>query len=238
MERKHFILVHGAWHGSWCWHKVKAHLLARGHAVTTPDLPGHFHNQEDFKNVTLARYVAHIEKYVRSSSQPVTLVGHSMAGTVISQIAENIPDKIKRLVYVAAFIPEDHHSLTDEVSKATTPTLDALLTPNIEGAAIHLQISEDLRESFYANCTDDDTAFALSRLQAQPLFPFTDTISISHERFGSVPKLYIQCLCDKAILPQDQHRMAVHAGCTIVTLNTDHSPFFSADKALADLIDS
>ena len=108
---KTYILIHGAWHGSWCWQRVASHLQNLGHSVITPDLPGHHHNHRNFKRITLRTYVNRIEEIIQTIQQPVILVGHSMAGIVLTQLAENMPDKIDLLIYVSAFIPQNGGSL-------------------------------------------------------------------------------------------------------------------------------
>ncbi len=198
------------------------------------DLPGHYRHKARFEDITLASYVAHVESLVHASDTPVVLVGHSMAGIVITQVAENMPDKIDRLVYVSAFVPEHGGSLMQETQQAIVPSL---LRMTVDVAA-HLVALEPscIREIFYGNCSDEDIAYALSRLQAQPLNPFVDTVSLSSERFGAVPKVYIECLQDKAILLEDQGRMHSRIECDVKTLDTDHSPFFSADRQLTALL--
>ena len=243
MINKTYILIHGAWHGSWCWHKVARRLQNLGHRVLTPDLPGHYHTGQenhprDFRDITLQSYVAHIEGLVAASSQPVVLVGHSMAGVVITQVAENMPDKIEKLIYVSGFIPEDGGSLMDEEQRASIPTVTAAITIDEATASIKLPMHfpERIVELFYGQCSPEDAQYALAHLQPQPLLPFGDPVSISASRFGRVPKLYIECLQDNAILIEDQRRMHAKVPCKVVSLDTDHAPFFSVDGQLVDLI--
>lgn len=82
-----YVLVHGAWHGSWCWRKVVPLLRAKGHTVFTPDLPGHYRSATPCADVTLKTYVDSISDLIVSNNHKVILVGHSMAGVVISQVA-------------------------------------------------------------------------------------------------------------------------------------------------------
>lgn len=226
--------MHGAWHGSWCWHKVVSGIKQLGHRVIATDLPGHYKHKRSFEGLTLASYVKHVEELVQSSDLPVVLVGHSMAGVVVTQVAENRPDKIDRLVYVSAFVPENGGSLMIEKQQAIAPSTLEVAIDNSSHAIVLEQSC--IRDVFYANCGDEDTNYALSLLQAQPLQPFVDAINISNARFGSVAKLYIECLQDKAILIQDQRRMHSKIECDVESIDTDHSPFFSADHRLVELI--
>lgn len=230
-----YILVHGAWHGSWCWHKVARRLQSRGHTVTTPDLPGHYLNLCAFKEVSLRKYVEHIEGIIHAISDPVVLVGHSMAGVVISQVAENMPDRIAQLVYVSGFIPQNGGSLMDEEKKAPIPTVALEVTVDQDEGAISLNSSRRIRELFYAKASEEDAAYALPLLQKQPLRPFREPVFLS-SRFEATPKLYVECLQDQAIRIDDQRRMYSQVRCEAASLDTDHSPFFCADDQLVAVI--
>jgi pimeloyl-ACP methyl ester carboxylesterase len=205
----------------------------------TPDLPGHgLHDlhRKDFKDITLTTYVAHIEEVVRKIPGSIVLVGHSMGGVVVTQVAENIPEKIDHLIYVTAFVPQQGGSLMDDIKETAIPTISLQVRADEENKTLSLSPSRRIREYLYEKCTEDDAAYALSRLQKQPLIPFVDTVSISQERFGSVPKLYIECLQDKAIMLEDQRRMYARIQCDVASIDTDHSPFFSADHQLVEIL--
>jgi pimeloyl-ACP methyl ester carboxylesterase len=232
-----YVLIHGAWHGSWCWKRVALHLRLLGHTVLTPDLPGHGKNRRVFEQIHLADYVREIEGFVRASPHPVVLVGHSMAGVVATQVAENMPHKIDRLIYVSAYIPPNGGSLAEEERTASAPTLSSFIRINTTEKSISLEAcAESLKALFYGQCCEADVMYALRRLQKQPLNPFLDTVSLTSKGFGKIPKLYIECLQDQAILIQDQRRMHQRAGCRVMSLNTDHSPFFSSDGALVQML--
>ena len=237
---KSYVLVHGAWHGSWCWDKVKARLQRLGHEVLTPDLPGHSScfGQKNFRNIFLQSYVNHVEEVVRKSINPVILVGHSMGGIVVSQVAERLPSKINRLVYVSAIILENQTSLMDEEKKYPLSQMEMEMTFNEPDQSIVLpfQNSKLIQDFFYHRCCQQDVELALSRLQPQPLRPFFCKISLSSQHFYSIPKLYVQCLQDRVIKLEAQQRMSSRITCQIARLNADHSPFFCADKELVELL--
>ena len=107
-----FILVHGAWHGGWCWRHIAPLLRARGHEVHAPDLPGHGDDPAPASAQTLDSYAAADRRpCLDSCSGEVVLVGHSLGGLVISAVAEAQPERLRRLVYVTAFLPRDGDSL-------------------------------------------------------------------------------------------------------------------------------
>ncbi len=100
----HYILVHGAWEESGMWDRVSPILQQRGHKVTAIDLPGHGANKKPDSVVTTQSYVQALVDVIEKLDDPVILVGHSMNGALISHVAERIPEKIERLVYVTAFL--------------------------------------------------------------------------------------------------------------------------------------
>jgi len=102
-----FILVHGAWHGGWCWHKVAARLVAMGHRVEAPDFPGHGRDETPIADVTLESIVARICETIDRVPERAVLVGHSYGGAIISQASELRPEKVKALVYLTAILAGD-----------------------------------------------------------------------------------------------------------------------------------
>ena len=99
-----FLLIHGACHGAGCWERVTPLLKAAGHSVVAPDLPGHGADTTRVSELSLKRYGEFVSE-LAASNGPVVLVGHSMAGAVISRAAEAVPDQIERLVYLTAYLP-------------------------------------------------------------------------------------------------------------------------------------
>src|SRR5687768_14146898 len=93
-----YVLVHGSWHGSWCWQKVTPRLEAAGHSVKAIDLPGHGGDGVKARDITLESYVQCVTDVLEELKERAILVGHSRGGVVISQAAEQRPEKIERLV--------------------------------------------------------------------------------------------------------------------------------------------
>ena len=107
-----FVMVHGAWHGAWCWYKLVPLLQSAGHTVIAPDLPSLGMDRTPLSQVSLDTWVEHICHVVDTASEPVVLVGHSRGGIIISEVAERRSDKIALLVYLAAYLLRDGESLT------------------------------------------------------------------------------------------------------------------------------
>lgn len=235
-SKKTFILVHGAWHGQWSWKYVTPLLKKHGHNVIDSDLPGHGKNEVKFRGITLSTYVNHVTDLVKAQKMPVILAGHSMAGVIISQVAENIPQDIDKLVYIAAFIPGNNESLMQEGKKSKSLGVSTEISIDEQKNEIDLKKTSRVQELFFNCCTENDAKLGMSLLQKEPFRPFVDPIKISDERLGKVKKLYIECLQDNAVAPEDQKRMYTLANCDVVSINADHSPFFSAVDELVNAI--
>lgn len=238
MTHNNIILVHGAWHGSWCWSHIVPIISQSGYNIKAPDLPSHYNNADiSFENISLTTYVDYLSNIIMKENGKTILIGHSMAGIVISQVAENIPNKIDKLIYIAGFIPDYNGSLIDEEQKSTTPTVTLSTLVDKSNYSISFSDQAKVKNLFYNCCDENDVNYALSNIQPQALKPFLDKVSLSKQNFGQTPKTYIECSKDNAILIQDQKRMHSKENCKILTLeNADHSPFFSSCKDLSKLI--
>lgn len=227
-----FILVHGAWHGAWCWERVASCLLAAGHTVCTPELPG-----TGQARITTADYIRTVRTVVEEQSGTVVLVGHSLGGMVISAVAEQIPDRIDKLIYVTAFLLVDGESVNDLESRVG----GSLLTP-------HLSLSPDrntftvppanvIRQAMYHDTTVADFQHALAYLRPQPVLPFITPVRVSEKHYGSVPRVYIECLEDRALPLTAQRDMVERTRCErLFSLEAGHAPFFSRYNELAGLL--
>lgn len=110
-----YVLVHGAWHGSWCWKRIRRRLQDVGHQVFTPTLTGlgersHLHSA----TIDLSTHIADVVNLLQwEDLSDVILCGHSYGGCVISGVADRVPERIRSLVYVDAFVPENGECLFD-----------------------------------------------------------------------------------------------------------------------------
>ena len=231
-----YVLVHGAWHGAWSWHRIVARLQRASHRVMAPDLLSLGIDGTPPGSVTLRGWTDQIVALAESANEPIVLVGHSRGGIVLSEVAERIPERIRVLVYVTAFLLEDGRSLVDSV--ADQP--ESLVPPAMIVADDHQSATlrdDAIREAFYGRCSDDDVALARSLLKAEPLAPLATPVRTTAARFGRVPRVYVECTADRAIPHAAQRRMQSALPCARrVTLESDHSPFFCCPDELAAVL--
>jgi pimeloyl-ACP methyl ester carboxylesterase len=228
-----FVLVHGAWHGGWCWDKLVPLLEREGHRVVAVDLPGHGDDRTPASEMTLDANAQRVVEHLERAGEPVILVGHSMGGMVVTQAAELAPDKVARLVYLAAFLPANGQSLLD-LAAGDDPDFvqQNLIVDEANGTA--LVADEAVRQAFYAECSDEDVARAKSNLVPESLAAMAAPVQTTAEGWGSVPRVYIECTRDGAIDIERQRRMQAALPCVeVLSIDTDHSPFLSRPEELA-----
>ncbi len=228
-----FLLIHGSCHGAWCWHRVIPALEGLGHTARAIDLPGH---GDDPTPVTEITAEAYRDAILSAIDTPVILVGHSMAGFPISDVAEAAPDKVARLVYVCAYLPRDGVSLIDMRKEAPRQLLRSVI--EISGDGLSWDVAPENRvPTFYHDCPEEDVALAQARLRPQAIKPQATPIRLG-ANFARVPKSYIRCTDDRTIPPEHQAEMSQGAGPgNAYDLATSHSPFFANPEALADILD-
>ncbi|MEM9624426.1 MAG: alpha/beta fold hydrolase [Pseudomonadota bacterium] len=227
-----FVLVHGSWHGAWCWYKIVPALQAAGHNVVALDLPGLGNDKTPVAEVTLDSWLACVCAALDEAAEPVVLVGHSRGGLVISGAAERRPDKIAKLVYLAAFLMPSGQTMLEAAGTDPDSLAATHLDPHPEEGYILVK-DEGVVPAFYADCTAQDIALARLCLQPEPLVPLGTPLQTSPENFGRVPRAYIECTGDRAISIAAQRRMHGALSCDpVLTMHTDHSPFFSAPEEL------
>ncbi len=229
-----FVLVHGSWHGAWCWYKVVSRLQAAGHEAVAVDLPGMGADVTPLSEVTLDLWNDALVAVLRDQSEPVVLVGHSRGGLNISLAAATAPERIKRLVYLCAFVPESGRSLFEQAGENTGSELSTALVPSADGLSTVVAESR-LQDIFYADCSEDDLTLARLSLKPEPLAPLNTPFEGSAENLAGIDKVYVECLQDQAITIETQRRMASRCD-SVVTMDTSHSPFFSAPDALVEVL--
>jgi pimeloyl-ACP methyl ester carboxylesterase len=214
------VLIHGAFCGGWKWDKVVPLLEQAGQKVIAPDLPGHGSNLTiPAEKLTLQDCTDFVAGILDKQPEPVILVGYSMGGVIVSQTAEYRPDKIKKLVYVCAFLLKDGESMMSRGGGRHNPQCSSY---------------EVFKETFYADCADEEVRRALACQTARAKNIPETPIHITKGNYGRIPRIYIETLQDKAIPPAVQKQMYTDTPCQrIYSLNSSHSPMVAAPAELS-----
>ncbi len=232
---KTFILIHGSWHSSWNWHKIVPVLEKQGHKVFAIDLPGMGRDKTSIKEVTLESTVEEICKLIDSIDDQVILVGHSKNGIMISQAAEYRPEKIEKLIYLAAYLIPNSKTQAGYSSQDVYGVLKPYVT-RFPDTNSHTLQSEIYKEGLYHDCDDDIYQMARMILSHESAVTGITPLQLTNENFGSVPRYYIECTEDKAVTPFIQQKMYTEMVCEkVYKMQTSHSPFFSKPQELCEI---
>ncbi len=213
------LLVHGAFSDASVWDQVIPGLSAAGHTVETIDLPGQGADPTPIAEVTLDAYARKVCTAL-AEGPPAVLVGHSMGGVVVTQAAARCPERLAALVYVCAFIPADGQSLIaiTELPEAAGDQVQANMVLDGEPPVARMP-AEAAGAALMECCDEDQLAWGVAHLRPQPLVPFTEPVALAGrgaEAFAGLPRSYVMCLRDHAIMPALQRRMLEAAGCESV----------------------
>jgi pimeloyl-ACP methyl ester carboxylesterase len=233
MTNNTYVLVHGSWLGSFCWNEVVKILTSIGHSVLTLDLPGHGDDATLPANTSLESYRDAVIAVIGDRHE-VILVGHSMAGVVISCVAEAIPDRIKALVYLCAYLPRNGESLY----QLTSEDQDSLVSKywrqeHPEQYSPAWVAPEGIIEVFGADCSAENQEILLRKHRPEPVPPLATPVVLTTERYGIVPRYYIETLHDRTVSHQLQLLMLSRVNMLRrFELPSSHSPFFSMPDRL------
>lgn len=195
-----FVLVHGAWHGGWCWRRVTPLLGAAGHAVFTPTLTGLGERSHlGGPGVNLSTHIQDVVNLLfYEGLERVTLVGHSYAGMVITGVAERVPERLVQLVYLDAFVPADGQAMVD--ISAPEPEQRAALAARVrtegDGWSLPTRVPGPwepfVREHW---CITDaaDLRWVLPRLTPHPCATLTEPVRRVNPAAAALPWTYIRC---------------------------------------------
>lgn len=221
------VLVHGSFHGGWCWEAVEAGLRQRAVPTVAVDLPGRGRHPGPLGALTES--AAHVRQVVSEIGEPVVVCGHSFGGMVIT---EAIPAdaNVRELVYLAALVPRTGESMATGMPEMAAAPLSSHLEER--DGCFHFD-APHAREIFYGDCSEEAIRWASARLGPEPLEMFTTpTTQAAYEHH---PSCYVLCERDGAVPPEVQERMSKHCDRTI-RWDSDHSPMMSQPETLVDLL--
>ncbi|MGC4036568.1 MAG: alpha/beta fold hydrolase [Chitinophagaceae bacterium] len=231
-----YVLVHGAWQAPYVWEAVRADLESKGNKVIIVELPGHGKDTTATYTLSLDVYRDKVVDAISNVDGKVILVGHSMGGMVITSVAEKIPSKINKLVYIGAFLPKSGQALTDLAYSDPDSKLGPLLVPSADQLTLDVK-RDSLTYLFINDGTQAEKDRVIANYRAEPAIPFTNKVMLTNENFGVVEKVYIKTLGDIVISPGLQKRMIADAGIkTIYEVNTSHSPFLAQPHTVSGLL--
>ncbi len=231
-----YVLVHGAWQAPYVWNTVKANLEKQGQKVIVVELPGHGSDNTVTHTLSLDVYASKVIEAMNKTNEKVILVGHSMAGMVISNVAEKVPSKIKELVYIGAFLPESGQSLGELAQMDPSSQLGGSLVQSADQLTFDIK-SENLVHLFINDGSQAAKDLVVNNYRAEPAIPLGNKVTLTAQNFGNVQKVYIKTLQDIVISPNFQNQMISKAGISkVYELNTSHSPFLSKPNEVSDLL--
>ena len=230
-----FVLVHGAFVGGWIWGPLAERLEELGHSSVAPDLPGAGDDPTPPKEVTLGAYADRICDLLDADGESI-LVANSMGGMVISEAAARRPEGVKRLVYVAAFLPGDGQSLVDLTSLPEGADDLVQQTVIVSGDPPVGTLPQSTCAASNADCLPEVSDWAVSRTGSQPFAPLTEPVSLTRE-FDQIPRTYVLCTADRIVPPALQRRMVSDRQLTdVVELDSGHHPQLSRIDELAHIL--
>jgi pimeloyl-ACP methyl ester carboxylesterase len=227
----HIIMIHGSWSGGWMWDRVIPILTAAGHSAEAPTLLGAEPGGTEFPFQPINAWADQIADRVREAKGPVVLVAQSRGGVIISEVAERVPERIGYLVYAAAFLLPDGASLGGTIQSAHPGAAPIF---SVDPAAGMTSVLPEALERIYSKTPARWIEVARASQCLEPLAAITAPISVSEERFGSVPRAYIEATEDQVMPLSLQRSMQARLPCDLVfTIESDHVLPFSAPQELA-----
>jgi len=235
-----YVLVHGACHGAWCWDEVAARLRAKGHRVVTLDLPGHGRRAAEVRRASVEAYGRAVaDAMALEGISRGVLVGHSMGGLVIPKAAELASARVAHLVFLAAVVVPDGESLARTLM---TPAGRAMMTGNAaaRGDGTFLYPAETAWARWMGDMprSDPRVSRAISLLTPQSLRPFVEPVDFRRFYGMRVPRTYIRCLEDKAVVPAKAAECAARLGVTPLDMDSAHNAMLSQPDELSRILDS
>ena len=228
-----FALVHGAWHGAWCWERLTPLLEQAGHTVIAPELPNE-DGSADFD-----AYADLVCTALRGCDDGVVVVGHSMGGPTATLVAARHP--VRHLVYLCAAVPESGIGLFDQWQAQPDMVtrefgegwLKGLSEPDEQLRTVWVDF-DFVRQVFYADCDEATVAAAIDHLRPQAGYPWTVPCSLTEH--PSVTCTSVVCSEDRIVNPDWSRRTARDIGADLVEFPGSHSPFLSRPSAVADVL--
>lgn len=188
-----YVLIHGAWHGAWCWEAVMRELERDGQSAFAVDLPSHGTNPCDPANVTRAAYIESVVSFIEQRDlRNVVLAGHSLGGITIPGVATRIPKRMKRVVFVSALVSEDG-AITGEETASLMGSHLSDIRGLAEGAPAVTLTPERFRSAFIQDGSRDLQDFVYAALVPEPSAPMQEPVRMKEFHRLDLPVSYVIC---------------------------------------------
>ncbi len=226
-----YILVHGAWHGGWCWSRVARALEVRGAHIYTPTLTGLGERAHlASRNISLETHIEDVLGVLEYEGlSDVVLVGHSYAGVVVTAVADRIPQRLSRLVFLDAVVPRSGQCLFDCAGQAFRERIEEQVRTQGEGWRIPAASAERLGLT-----RDEDINWAMPKLVPHPYRTFHEPVHLRGPAAPTVPRTYINCIGDKA--PGGPRSAQAEDIDDYHELPTGHDAMITAPEEVAELL--
>jgi pimeloyl-ACP methyl ester carboxylesterase len=227
-----FVLVHGSWHGGWCWREVVPLLRAAGHVVYTPTLTGLGERAHLLAgSVDLTTHIQDIVNLLfYEDLAAVVLVGHSYAGAVISGVAAHTPERLASLIYLDAYLPTEGQSLFDVLSSEEREASQAAL-------ATGMGLRQPVPPAVLGITDRTLAAWVTARLMPHPFRTYAQPIPVGSPASAALPRAFIHCTAGPTtprFAPFAQQARA--AGWAVRELATGHNAMLTAPQPLVELL--
>ena len=235
-----FILIHGSWHNGSAWYKVEHLLKQQGVTVYAPTLTGMESLQHPGgKDVSLTIHIQDIARLIQENAlENVILVGHSYSGFVLTGVAERMPDKISKLIYIDAFIPEDNQSLFDLMSQETINGMRSSLV-NAEGkekqdGAEEVWLIPPGEPQAYGVVASEDVNWLREHMVYTPVLTFEERVAVKNPAAQTIARYFIRCTEFEFLAPYEQK--ARQAGWPVFQIESGHDAMIIKPEELTDIL--
>lgn len=236
-----FVLIHGAWHGGWCWWKVAPLLWKAGAEVYAPSLTGmgersHLTNYLDPAELNLGLHIKDVVQLLEYEGlEQVVLVGHAYAGMVITGVAECCPERLAHLVYVNGVVPRDGEAMVDQLDAVRGPEFTARVRKAVQDQEGFLPppASPEAIEQRWGISDSADQEWILARLAPQSVAAFGQPLLVRRPEARSIPRSFILSR-ESGFEPVAE--LARKSGWGMFQIDTGHDPMVTRPRELADIL--
>ena len=228
-----YLLLHGAFRGAWLWERLMPLLLKGGASPIAYDLPGHGDRAADRRGITMSSYIDDVANFIHKENlKDLVLVGHSMSGIIISKIAENMPERVRHLVYLAAVVPKSNEALVDLLTKER----QALLRPQ-QGKVHELSSTpQQSRQMYFTDLEGEEQDYFIRQLTPQPLAVFFERIPFQRFPETDIPRTYVMGLRDRSLPPDLTEGFAERLHVEPLKIDAGHDLMVSRPAEVAEVL--